>query len=391
MSNSFLRPPSKLPHVGASIFSAMSQLAASCDAINLSQGFPDFDCDPKLVELVTKYMRLGHNQYAPMPGVASLRERISEKTAEQHQAYYHPESEVTITAGATQAIFTAVGAIVGHGDEALIFDPAYDAYEPAIRAFGGTATRVALHAPTFKIDWEGVAQLLTPKTKLIIINNPTNPSARLLTEADLSALAGIVRGTSICIISDEVYEHIIFDGRSHASAAQHPELRQRTFVMASFGKLFHTTGWKIGYCLAPADLTTEFRKLHQFNVFSVNTPVQYALADYLTDKESYLSLNTFFQEKRDLLVHALAGTPFKPLPCEGTYFLLVNYEAVSQLPEGLFCTELAKQYGVATIPVSAFYDGGHEQSLARICFAKTTETLNRAIERLAKVAEITVK
>lgn len=382
---------SKLPHVGASIFSAMSELAASHQAINLSQGFPDFDSDPRLVELVVKHMRQGHNQYAPMPGVAALRERISEKNLEQHHAYYDPQREITITSGATQAIFTAIGTVIGAGDEALIFDPAYDSYEPAVSAFGGVATHISLHAPDFAIDWDTVAQRITDKTKLIIINNPNNPAARIFNEHDLNALVRLVRGTSIYIISDEVYEHIIFDGHQHLSAARFEELRERTFITASFGKLFHTTGWKIGYCLAPAHLTSEFRKIHQFNVFSVHTPAQYALADFLAEKDAYLNLSTFFEEKRNFVLDALAGTGFKPLECQGTYFLLVDYSAISELPEETFCNELTKQHQVATIPVSAFYRGGMEQHLARVCFAKKRETLERVLDRLVRVKELTTQ
>lgn len=382
------RPPSKLPDVGESIFSTMSQLAAAHNAINLSQGFPDFECDPQLVELVSKYMREGHNQYAPMPGVSRLRERISEKVATQYQSHYHPQNEVTITAGATQAIFTAIGAVMCHGDEAIIFDPAYDAYEPAVRAFGGVSRRITLRAPSFAIDWQEVARMITPKTKLIIINNPSNPSARLLMADDLHELARLVHNTPICIISDEVYEHIVFDGRRYVSAAQVPELRDRTFVVASFGKLFHTTGWKVGYCLAPETLTAEFRKLHQFNVFSVNTPVQHALADYLERRETYLGLPEFFQHKRDLIVDALATSPFRTLPCEGSYFLLVDYSAISPLPELEFCTKLTQLHGIATIPVSAFYQQKLNQNLARICFAKKDETLKMALERLLRVREV---
>lgn len=379
---------SKLPDVGLSIFSVMSQLAASCDAINLSQGFPDFDCDPGLVDLVAHHMRGGRNQYAPMAGVDALRERISEKMADQHRAYYHPQTEVTITAGATQAIFTAVGAVIGPGDEALIFDPAYDAYEPAVKAFGGVAKRIALYAPDFTVDWEAVSRLVSPKTKLVIINNPNNPSARVYSDADFRALVRLVRDTDIFILSDEVYEHIVFDGVQHHSAAQYSELRERAFVTASFGKLYHTTGWKVGYCLAPAALTAEFRKVHQFNVFSVNTPMQFAFADFMAEKEAYLGLSAFFQKKRDFLLDALGATRFKPLACQGTYFLLADYAAISELPEQAFCEELAKQHRVATIPVSAFYHGSVEQQTVRICFAKKTETLERAVERLLRVSEV---
>lgn len=373
---------SKLPDTGPSIFTQMSQLAARHQAINLSQGFPDFDCSPRLISLVERYMRAGHNQYAPMAGVKTLRDRISTKVAAITGVSYHPETDITITAGATQALFTAMAALIRPGDEVILFEPAYDAYAPSVRVFGGIPKPVTLLAPDFVIDWAAVEQLITSKTRLIVINTPNNPTGRVLSDADYQQLISIIRHTDCYLLSDEVYEHIVYDGIPHRSAVHYAELRERAFVVASFGKLYHTTGWKVGYCLAPPELTAEFRKVHQFNVFSVNTPVQYALADFLTDQDEYLSLGAFFQRKRDFMLGALAGTGFNVLPCQGTYFLLADYSAISELPEQAFCEQVTRQYGVATIPVSAFYSRPTDQYLVRICFAKREETLEQAVERL---------
>lgn len=366
----------------------MSQLAVQCQAINLSQGFPDFDCSPRLVSFVEHYLATGHNQYAPMAGVARLRERISAKVEATIGAVYHPDTEVTITAGATQAIFTTIATLVRPGDEVIIFEPAYDSYAPGVRVFGGVPKAVSLHAPDFAIDWDAVKQLMTPLTRLIIINSPNNPTGRVLSEADYTQLIDIVRDTDCYLLSDEVYEHIVYDGVRHRSAAHYSELRERSFVVSSFGKLYHTTGWKIGYCLAPSGLTVEFRKVHQFNVFSVNTPIQYALADFMDNKEEYLGLPAFFQQKRDLLLRGLATTRLKPLLCQGTYFVLADYSAISALPELEFCRQLTHRFGVATIPVAAFYSHATNQQLVRICFAKQDQTLASAIERLANVNEL---
>lgn len=383
-----MRIQSKLPEVGTTIFTVMSQLAIRHDAINLSQGFPDFDCSPRLVSLVGKHMAAGHNQYAPMAGVIGLREKISEKVADLYGIDYHPDTAITVTAGATQALFTAVATIIHPGDEAIIFEPAYDAYGPAIKTFGGVVKAVTLSAPDFAIDWQAVGKLITSRTKLIIINTPNNPTGRVFSDADYRQLIQLVRDTAILILSDEVYEHIIFDGKKHLSVLQYPELRDRSFVVASFGKLYHTTGWKVGYCLAPDALTGEFRKVHQFNVFSVNTPMQYALADFMEDKYEYLSLDAFFQEKRDFLVSALANTKLKLLPCEGTYFLLADYSGISTLPETGFCRELTVRHGVATIPISAFYRDGKDQQIIRICFAKKESTIQTAVERLIGIDRV---
>lgn len=380
-----IRPKSKLPHTGMSIFTQMSHLAAQHGAINLSQGFPDFDCSPRLIDLVERYMRAGHNQYAPMAGVATLRERIGAKVEVTTGVCYDPETEITVTAGATQALFTAMAALIRPGDEVILFEPAYDAYAPAVRLFGGVPKPVTLLAPDFAINWQTVAQLMNDKTRLIVINSPNNPTARVFSDTDYRELSRLLVDRDCYLLSDEVYEHVVFDGTRHCSAAQYPELRERAFVVASFGKCYHITGWKIGYCFAPRRLTEEFRKVHQFNVFSVNTPIQYALADFLDRPEEYLGLAAFFQAKRDLLLRGLAGTPFAPLPCQGTYFLLADYSAISDQPEQTFCQWLTQQHGVATIPVAAFYTDSINQRLIRICFAKREETLEKAIERLMAV------
>lgn len=381
-------PKSKLPDTGTSIFTRMSYLAARHGAINLSQGFPDFDCSPQLIESVGRYMRAGHNQYAPMAGVAALRERIGAKVDAATGVCYDPGTEITVTTGATQALFTAMATLIRPGDEVMLFEPAYDAYAPTVRLFGGIPRPVALLAPDFAINWPTVAALMTDKTRLIVINSPNNPTARVFSDADYRELSRLVAGRDCYLLSDEVYEHVVFDGSVHRSAAQYPELRERAFVVASFGKLYHITGWKVGYCLAPRALMAEFRKVHQFNVFSVNTPIQYALADFLETPEAYLALPAFFQEKRDLLLRGLAGTPFTPLPCAGTYFLLADYSAISDQPELAFCEWLTRQHGVATIPVAAFYSDAINQRLIRICFAKREETLEKALEHLLRVSTV---
>lgn len=379
---------SKLPETGTSIFTEMSRLAAEHGAINLSQGFPDFDCSPRLISLVHRHLQAGRNQYAPMAGVGILREKISHKVAETMGVVYHPEIEITVTAGATQALFTAMAVVIRPGDEVLLFEPAYDAYAPAVRVFGGIPRPVSLTAPDFAIDWQAVDALVTDRTRLIVINSPNNPTGRLLDDADYRALERLAIRAGCFVLSDEVYEHIVYDGKSHRSVAHYAGLRERAFVVASFGKLYHITGWKVGYCLAPAELTVEFRKVHQFNVFSVNTPVQHALADYLDDREAYLTLPAFFQEKRDLLFSGLQTSGFRPLPCEGTYFVLADYSAISDLPERVFCELIIRKYGVALIPVSAFYADSRNQRLVRICFAKQQETLLQAVERLSAITSI---
>lgn len=376
---------SKLPKTEVSIFSRMSALAQEHEAINLSQGFPNYPASDRLVSLVDHYMRKGCNQYAPMPGILPLREVLAEKMNMLYQVDVDVEKEITITSGGTQALFTAIATVIRPGDEAIVFEPAYDSYRPSVELFGGKVVPVTLKAPHFAIDWQEVGALISPRTKLIIVNNPTNPSTKIWKKTDFEALEKLVRDTSIAILSDEVYEHIVYDNQLHWSLLQFPALWVRSFVVASFGKLLHTTGWKLGYVAAPAYLTTEFRKVHQFNVFSANTPMQFAIADYIQDKDSYLSLRAFFQEKRDLFVEGLKASRFQSLSCEGTYFLLMDYAPISDLPELDYATQLTTQFKVATIPVSAFYASPCDQRLLRICFAKDKETLNRALDLLIKI------
>ena len=379
------QPPSRLPKVGTTIFTVMSALAAERGAVNLGQGFPDFEGDPALVDAVCQAMREGLNQYPPMAGVPPLRDAVAAKIAALYGKRYDAGSEITITAGATQAILTAILAIVGPGDEVIVLEPNYDSYVPNIELAGGTVVRVALQAETFRPDFPAIAAAITPRTRAIIINSPHNPSATIWRAADLDRLAEILRPTDALLISDEVYEHMVYDGERHASASAHPELAARAFVISSFGKTFHVTGWKIGTVAAPAPLTAEFRKVHQFNVFTVNTPMQHGLARYLTDPAPYLELPAFYQRKRDLFRAGLAGTKFRLLPSEGSYFQVVDYSAVSDLPEADFCRWLTTEIGVAAIPLSAFYDDGRNQGLARFCYAKKDETLNTALARLARL------
>ena len=363
----------------------MSQLALEKRAINLSQGFPDFDCSPELIELVNKYMKSGHNQYAPMAGLPSLRERIAEKTNLLYGSEYSFETDVTVTAGGTQALFTAIATTIQPNDEVIIFDPSYDSYAPTIRLFGGIVKPFELSPPDYNIEWAMVRRLVSANTKMIIINSPNNPTGKILTEHDIKELSNIVRGTDILILSDEVYEHLVFDSNTHLSLARYPELRERTFICASFGKLFHSTGWKIGYCLAPARLMNEFRKVHQFLVFSVNTPVQHAVAEFLENKYHYLELGEFYQQKRDSFRQLLLGSKFDLLPCEGSYFQLATYSKISDENDLEFCRRLTSEFGVAAIPVSAFYTKGNPFGVIRFCFAKKQETLEEAAERLRKV------
>lgn len=376
---------SKLPGTGTNIFSVMSKLAEEHQAINLSQGFPDYDCDPKLIEYVADAMRQGFNQYAPMTGLPALREVIAEKMNLLYGANYNPETEINITAGGTQAIFTSLSAYIHPGDEVIIFEPAYDAYAPTIKLLGGLVKPYELAPPNYEIDWEMVKKLFSANTKMIILNSPQNPTGCVLSEKDIKALIKLTKNTDIMILSDEVYEHIIFDGKQHHSVALYPELRERSFIVASFGKLLHTTGWKLGYCLAPEQLMKEFRKVHQFNVFSVNTPMQVGIARYLKDPQSYLGLSAFFQQKRDLFRNLLAETKFKLLPCDGSYFQCVSYEHLSDEKDVAMAERLIKEYGVASIPVSAFYIRNTDHHVLRFCFAKKQETLEKAVERLVKL------
>lgn len=378
-------PSSKLPNVGITIFSQMSQLALQHNAINLSQGFPDFMPDTQLLNSVDHFIQKGFNQYAPLGGILSLKEEIARKIENSHQAIYHPDTEITITAGGTQAIFTTLATFISKDDEVIIFEPAYDCYEPSVELFGGIIKRFQMKAPNYEIDWNEVKSLVSEKTKMIILNNPNNPSGKILTENDVQSLIQIVKDTNILILSDEVYENIVFDGKKHLSLCQYPELKERTIIVASFGKLFHITGWKVGYCAAPKEIMAEFRKVHQFNVFCVNTPVQMALAEYMKNDEHYLHLNSFFEEKRDFLREGLASTSFELLSCEGTYFQAVTYQKISNKNDLDFAKELTIDHKVASVPFSAFYKDQLNENVIRLCFAKKKETLERAIENLAKL------
>ena len=377
--------PSKLPNVGTTIFTVMSALAAEHKAVNLGQGFPDFECAPELVNAVTAAMQAGHNQYPPMTGVPALREAVARKIEALHARAYNPNTEITITAGATQAIITAILAIVHAGDEVIVLDPCYDSYVPNIELAGGKAVRVPLTPGTFRPDFAKISAAITPRTRAIIINSPHNPSATIWTAEEMRQLEDLLAPTDILLISDEVYEHMVFDGAEHESAARFPGLSARAFIVSSFGKTFHVTGWKVGTVAAPAALTAEFRKVHQFNVFTVNTPVQHGLAAYLQDPTPYLQLPAFYQAKRDLFREGLAGSRFKLLPSTGSYFQCVDISAISDLNEADFCQWLTREVGVAAIPLSAFYGDGFDQRVVRFCFAKKDETLRAALERLRKL------
>jgi len=379
------QPPSRLPNVGTTIFTVMSALASQHGAVNLGQGFPDFDGDPALLDAVTTAMRGGHNQYPPMAGVPALREVVADKIAALYGHRYDPATEITVTAGATQGILTALLAVVGPGDEVIVLEPCYDSYVPNIELAGGRVVRVALQAGTFRPDFDAIAAAITPRTRAILVNTPHNPSATIWRTADFARLAEILRPTDVLLISDEVYEHMVFDGEQHASASASPELAARSFVIASFGKTFHVTGWKVGTVAAPAPLMAEFRKVHQFNVFTVNTPMQHGLAAYLRNPAPYRALPAFYAAKRDLFRSGLAGTRFKLLPSEGSYFQVVDYSAISALGEEDFCRWLTTEVGVAAIPLSAFYADGRNQGLARFCFAKQDSTLNSALQRLQRL------
>ncbi|MBT9488664.1 MAG: pyridoxal phosphate-dependent aminotransferase [Rubrivivax sp.] len=376
---------SRLPTVGTTIFTVMSALATRTGAVNLGQGFPDFDCDPALPAQVTAAMQAGLNQYPPMAGVPALRQAVAAKVAALYGRAYDPETEVTITAGATQAILTAVLCCVHPGDEVIVLEPCYDSYAPNIELAGGRVVRVPLKPGVFRPDFDAIAAAMSPRTRAIIVNSPHNPTGTVWTAAEMQQLADLLAPTDVLLISDEVYEHMVYDGAPHVSASSIPALAARAFVVSSFGKTYHVTGWKVGTVLAPAPLMAEFRKVHQFNVFTVNTPVQHALAQYMADPAPYLGLPAFYQAKRDLFRTGLADTRLRLLPCEGTYFQTVDYSAVSDLPEAAFCEWLTQEIGVAAIPIAAFYEGGFEQRLARLCFAKKDETLRTALGRLARL------
>ncbi|MBL8328758.1 MAG: pyridoxal phosphate-dependent aminotransferase [Rubrivivax sp.] len=377
--------PSRLPRVGTTIFTVMSALASEWEAVNLGQGFPDFDCDPALLDHVNAAMREGHNQYPPMAGLPALREAVATKIESLYGRRYDPHSEITITAGATQAILTAVLCCVSPGDEVIVLEPCYDSYAPNIELAGGTVVRVPLTPRSFRPDFQAIAAALSSRTRAIIVNTPHNPTATVWTRAELQQLAALLVGTSVLVISDEVYEHMVYDGASHVSASSLPELAARSFVISSFGKTFHVTGWKVGTVAAPIPLTAEFRKVHQFNVFTVNTPMQHGLARYLGEPGPYLGLPAFYQRKRDLFVQGLKSTRLKPLQSAGTYFQCVDYREASDLKEAAFCEWLTREIGVAAIPLSAFYEDGFEQGIVRLCFAKKDDTLNRALQRLSRL------
>lgn len=376
---------SKLPKVGTTIFSVMSALANEHNAINLSQGFPGFEPSEKLIDFVTEGMKSGFNQYAPMAGLMVLREKLAGKAAEVYKANLNPETDITITAGATQAIYTAISAFVKEGDEVIIFTPAYDCYEPAIEVNGGKVITVKLSAPNFKIDWSQVQKLITRKCKMIIINTPHNPTGKIWKEEDLLNLQKITDDTNIVVLSDEVYEHIVFDQKQHQSVLRYPKLAERSIAVFSFGKTYHNTGWKIGYCIAPKELMNEFRKVHQYNVFCVNSAVQYGFSKILEEKEMYLELNVFYQEKRDFFTKAIRSSKFEIIPSEGTYFQLLGYKKITQENDVDFSRRLTIENKVASIPVSVFYSTPTPVNLLRFCFAKDNETLEKAAEILNKV------
>ncbi|NQZ43176.1 MAG: methionine aminotransferase [Flavobacteriaceae bacterium] len=376
---------SKLPQVGTTIFTVMGQMAHEHGAVNLSQGFPNFEVAPQLLQLVDQAQKEGFNQYAPMQGIYSLRERIAEKMEVLYGADYDPATEVTVTAGATQALFTAISAFVHPGNEVIVFKPAYDSYEPAIELYGGVCVPLQLVGKEYRIDWDAFKQVLGPKTRMIIINTPHNPSGSILTSSDLETLQRLLRDTDVLVLSDEVYEHIVFDGQSHESMAKYNDLRARSLICASFGKTFHVTGWKMGYCLAPKALMQEFQKVHQYNVFCVNHPVQRALATYFKTPEHYLGLSAFYQEKRDYFLQAIEGSRFRFTPAQGTYFQLLEYSAVTDEGDVAFAERLVKEHGLASIPVSVFNVNGLDLKQLRFCFAKTQATLDRAAEILCAI------
>ena len=376
---------SKLPDVGVTIFSVMTQLANEHGAINLSQGFPDFDTVPDLISRAAYHMKAGRNQYAPMQGMLELRQQIATKVQHIYGAAYDPETEITVTAGATEAIFAAITAVVQPGDEVILFEPAYDAYVPIIRLNHGIPVYVQLSPPEYGIDWNQVADIITEKTRMIILNSPHNPTGQILKQADMHALETLLGNTNILILSDEVYEHIIFDGFVHESVSRHPRLAARSFVVSSFGKTYHATGWKIGYCLAPKMLSLEFQRVHQFLTFAVNTPVQLACADILDQPNLFEDLAAFYQEKRDAFLNFMQASRFKPIPCSGTYFQLMQYEEISNRADTEFARWLTIEHGVASIPISVFHHTQTDDHVIRFCFAKKNETLQKAAEKLCKI------
>lgn len=376
---------SKLPEVGTSIFAVMSKMAIENKAINLSQGFPDFNCDDELLELVHHYQLKGFNQYAPMPGIQVLREQISIKTKNHYKVLFNPETEITITSGATEGLFASITALIHKGDEVIIFEPAYDCYSPAVLLSGGVPVYIPLNENDFNIDWERVEKSISEKTKMIIVNSPHNPTGSIITEEDVKSLEDLSRRYNFFILSDEVYEHIVFDKLRHITLSSSPILKERSIIISSFGKTFHATGWKVGYICAPASITAEIRKVHQFIVFAVNTPIQYAYSDYLKDEKNYLHLNDFYQSKRDYALKMFEKTKFKMTPAKGTYFQLLDYSKISDKNDFEFAEYLAKMIGVAVIPLSPFYSESYSRKLIRICFAKSDEIIRQAVERLNKL------
>ena len=376
---------SKLPDLELTIFAVMTQLAIQHEAINLSQGFPDFDTYPELISLVEKYMRAGYNQYAPMQGVLSLREQIAAKVYDMYGIQYNPATEITVTSGATESIFAAISAVVQAGDEAIIIEPAYDAYAPVVKLNGGKPVFLQLRFPDYAIDWNEFENAVNSKTRLIILNYPHNPTGAVLTREDITHLSRIIENTRALIVSDEAYEHIIFDGLQHESMARHPQLARRSFVVCSFGKTYHTTGWKIGYCLAPEALSNELQKIHQYLTFASNTPVQMAYAEFMQHKDLYLGLPGFYQQKRDLFLDLIAESRFRPLPCKGTYYQMLDYSLISDEPDLAFARRLTTEHGVAAIPPSTLYHQNDDHKVLRFCFAKKRETLESAAEKLCRI------
>ena len=380
-----VRIESKLPDVGFSIFAVMTRLANEHGAINLSQGFPDFSCDPELIEAVHRSMQAGDNQYAPMPGLLSLREALAAKILRLYGAEYDPATELTVTSGATEALFDIISAFVRPGDEVILFEPCYDAYVPVVRLNGGIPRFVTLRAPDYRIDWSEVRRLLSPRTRMLVVNSPHNPTGSILQADDLWSLASALDGTGVIVLSDEVYEHIMFDGARHESLARHPALRERTCVVSSFGKTYHTTGWKVGYIAAPQALTAEVQRVHQFVTFATNTPAQHAYAEFTRRRAHYDDLSAFYQEKRDRFLDLLDGSRFTPIASRGTYFQLLDYSAISAEGDAAFAMRLLKEHGVASIPTSAFLYRSEAPRVLRFCFAKKDETLEQAAARLRAV------
>ena len=380
-----MRILSKLPNVGTTIFSIMSKMATEHNAINLSQGFPDFPLSPELIDGVHHYMKQGMNQYAPMPGVPILRQRIAEKLNRAYDISVDMDTEITVTAGAIEALNSSITALINPGDEVVIMDPAYDAYEPIINLNGGKAVAVSLRQPDYSIDWEGVKACITGNTRMILVNSPHNPSGAIISATDLKQLEEITRGTEILVLSDEVYEHIVFDGQKHQSVLRSPELRKRSVVTYSFGKTFHATGWRIGYMIAPSEFTSEIRKVHQYNTFTIHTPTQYAIADHLENPDNYESIAAMYQQKRDYFLEHMAKSRFKPVTSGGTYFQLMDYSAISDMPDLEMAEWLTKKHKVATIPMSVFYKDRQDNKVLRFCFAKGEETLKAAADILCKI------